>query len=168
MSENLTRSRDAVRKTGGATKYLLGLSVALMFALAGVFAHLSNRQNALQDSIREDALWAVYQFDRESRTLSQTLARHAALARPTADDVKALTLRYDILFSRLSILSNGKYQAYFEQSARVDTLRPRARAWSWPLSRSSTTLRRARTFRARRWKRRRTSFMNCSASPRIS
>ena len=127
MSENLTRSRDAVRKTGGATKYLLGLSVALMFALAGVFAHLSNRQNALQDSIREDALWAVYQFDRESRTLSQTLARHAAIARPTADDVKALTLRYDILFSRLSILSNGKYQAYFEQSARVDTLRPRAR-----------------------------------------
>ena len=59
MSENLVRSREAVRQTGGATRYLLALSVVLMFALAGVFTHLSNRQNALQDSIREDALWAV-------------------------------------------------------------------------------------------------------------
>lgn len=69
MSENLNRSREAVRRTGGATKYLLALSMLLMFALAAAFAHLSNRQNALQDSIREDALWAVYQFDREARSL---------------------------------------------------------------------------------------------------
>ena len=127
MSESLARSREAVRKTGGATKYLLAVSVILMFTLAGVFAHLSKRQNTLQDSIREDALWAVYQFDRESRTLSQALAHHLVLQRPSADDVKALALRYDILYSRLSILADGKYQAYFEQSERVDALRPRAR-----------------------------------------
>lgn len=127
MSENLVRSRDAVRQTGGATKYLLALSVLLMFALAGVFAHLSNRQNTLQDSIREDALWAVYQFDRESRTLSQSLTRYLALSRPALEENKALTLRYDILYSRLSILDNGKYESYFEQSEPVDALRPRAR-----------------------------------------
>lgn len=127
MNEKLFTSRDAVRQTGGATKYLLALSVLLMFALAGVFAHLSNRQNTLQDSIREDALWAVYQFDRESRTLSQSLTHYLALSRPVPDDVEALTLRYDILYSRLSILDNGKYENYFEQSETVDALRPRAR-----------------------------------------
>jgi hypothetical protein len=139
LSENLTRSRDAVRKTGGATKYLLALSMILMFALAGVFAHLSNRQNTLRDGIREDALWAVYQLDRESRKLSQTLSRYLVLARPSADEGKALTLRYDILFSRLSILADGKYEAYFAQSATVDVLRPGRANWSWPWSRSSTT-----------------------------
>jgi len=127
LSENLVRSREAVRKTGGATKYLLALSVLLMFALAAAFTHLSNRQNALQDSIREDALWAVYQFDRESRTLFQTLTSYLSLSRPARDDVNALTLRYDILYSRLSILANGKYEAYFEQSEHVIALRPRAR-----------------------------------------
>ena len=127
MSENLVRSREAVRQTGGATRYLLALSVVLMFALAGVFTHLSNRQNALQDSIREDALWAVYQFDRESRTLYQALAHYISLSRPTSDEAKKLTLRYDILYSRLSILANGKYETYFEQSEHVIALRPRAR-----------------------------------------
>jgi hypothetical protein len=67
LKADFAASREAVRKAGRTTRFLIALSVGLTLALAGAFLYLSARQNSLQDSIREDALWAVYQLDRETR-----------------------------------------------------------------------------------------------------
>ncbi len=115
MSPELARSRRAVSKAGRATNYLIVVSVLLMTALAAVFVYLAARQNAMRDSIREDALWSVYQLDREVRMLSQAVDR-ASLSTGDARAAKALGLRYDILYSRLSILDNTKYGAFFSKS----------------------------------------------------
>ena len=112
MSPELRSSREAVRKAGRATRYLIVVSVLLMAALAGVFVYLAVGQNALRDSIREDALWSVYQLDREVRMLSQSVDR-ASLFPSDASIMKKLGLRYDILYSRLSILDSTKYGPYF-------------------------------------------------------
>ncbi|BCG82421.1 ATP-binding protein [Mesorhizobium sp. 113-3-3] len=127
MTPDLFESREAVRKAGKATRYLIAVSVGLMVALGGAFAHLAARQNTLQDGIREDALWAVYQLDREARTLAQATDRLAGKGSVRADEVKALSLRYDILYSRLSILDNSKYASFFETSETFRDVRVQVR-----------------------------------------
>jgi len=52
---------------------LLIATAVLLLALVGIFAAINTRQNALRDSIREDILWAIYQFDRETRTLANLI-----------------------------------------------------------------------------------------------
>ena len=117
MNTQLTASQDAVRKARVATRYLIALSLGLMVALGGMFAHLSSRQNTLRDSIREDALWAVYQLDREARTLSESL--HKLSGAQDDEARQTLALRYDILYSRLSILDNSQYAAFFEDNDSI-------------------------------------------------
>lgn len=120
MNSRLAHSNDAVRRAGRATRYLLLIALALMVVLAGLFGYLSLRQSAMEDSIREDALWAVYQLDRETRSLGQLLRDRDATA-------QEISLRYDILYSRLSILSNTRYAPYFELSSTFHAHRQHVR-----------------------------------------
>ncbi|RST87196.1 response regulator [Aquibium carbonis] len=125
MKADFAASREAVRRAGRTTRYLIALSVGLTLALACAFLYLSARQNSLQDSIREDALWAVYQLDREARTLSERL--HAISETSDAQTLKGLATRYDILYSRLAILDNGQYQPHFVSSERINRRREQVR-----------------------------------------
>jgi len=127
LKPELIESREAVRRAGKATRYLIAVSVGLMLALGGAFAHLAARQNTLQDSIREDALWAVYQLDRESRSLAQAIDRLTSKSAVSAEEVRALNLRYDILYSRLSILDNSKYASFFETNETFRGVRMQVR-----------------------------------------
>ena len=127
MKSDLAQSREAVRRAGQSTKLLLAASVGLMVGLGSVFSYLMIRQNTLQDGIREDALWAVYQLDREGRTLSQTIDDLGPLSVPSRADLEELTLRYDILYSRLSVLENSKYNTLFEDNRKFSELRSDAR-----------------------------------------
>jgi signal transduction histidine kinase/DNA-binding response OmpR family regulator len=99
------------------------LIIALI--LTGVLVYLSVLLNAAhketQNNIREDALWATYQLDREAR---RVLAASDALARdPTsAKKFEGLVIRYEILASRIRILSNSQYQDAFANSALFSSL----------------------------------------------
>jgi two-component system, sensor histidine kinase len=113
----LQESRQAVRRAGKATTFLVVLSAMLMGVLVLTFTYLNMRQNELQDGIREDALWAVYQLDREARALAHR-ADHALLTWPLeTEELDELALRYDILYSRLSVLENAKYEVSLSNSA---------------------------------------------------
>ncbi len=117
MTPALRESRQAVKRAGKVTTFLVALSAALMALLVATFFYLSERQKTLQDSIREDALWAVYQLDREARTLAYGV--NQAESRGPLDEAAAeeLALRYDILYSRLSVLDNAKYVTSLAKSA---------------------------------------------------
>jgi signal transduction histidine kinase/ActR/RegA family two-component response regulator len=119
LTPDLARSSEAVRRTSIATKFLLVLSAILMMCLVGMFILVSQRQNSLQDSVREDALWGVYQLDRESRTLAGALDRFRALKKLDSAAAKDVALRYDIVYSRLSVLDNANYDPHFRKSARI-------------------------------------------------
>lgn len=116
MTPLLRESRRTVRRAGRVTSFLVILSATLMAVLLVAFAYLSERQRTLQDSIREDALWAVYQLDRETRTLSHALLQARTAPDLTSDEIDDLTLRYDILYSRVSILDNAKYETSLASS----------------------------------------------------
>lgn len=127
MTPALRESRQAVRRAGRATTFLVVLSAALMAMLVAMFAHLSERQKVLQDSIREDALWAVYQLDREARTLLYTVDQTVAGWPGNGHNIEELGLRYDILYSRLSILDNAKYETALTSSTSFLTARKAVR-----------------------------------------
>ncbi|PHP67342.1 hybrid sensor histidine kinase/response regulator [Zhengella mangrovi] len=127
MNASLAKSRWLVKHSGKTSRYLLAVTIILMVALAGLFLHISTRQDEMQSSIREDALWAVYQVDREATRLMETFAEHldgSGRVMAGADD--ALTLRYDILYSRLSVLQRASYGDYFHANTTIQTLSDRA------------------------------------------
>jgi signal transduction histidine kinase/DNA-binding response OmpR family regulator len=70
---------------------------------------LLDRQAEVDGSVREDAVWAVYQLDRETVKLDAALSDY--MAEPTPRVAAEVTLRYDILFSRTALLRGGQLAA---------------------------------------------------------
>ncbi|MFN7102393.1 MAG: hypothetical protein ACK4N1_07170, partial [Pseudorhizobium sp.] len=104
---------DAIRKASRATAVLQTFSVVLLLGLAVVFALISNRYSSLQDGIRENALWSIYQLDRETRKLHETMHDLATRRDYAPESLRPAMLHYDILYSRMTILNNGDFDRKF-------------------------------------------------------
>ncbi len=125
MNDPIARSQDAVRLASRATKVLLISSAILLLALAAIFATIIARQDSMRDSIREDRLWAIYQLDREARTLDNLLDHYqfpGVLQPASAHD---LGQRFDILYSRLALLDEANFDA---KTSSTDTVAERKEA----------------------------------------
>ena len=83
---------------------LVGLSVLLGSVVMTTFSALGTRHRATDESVREDAVWAAYQLDREAKKLA--FAVHELTEEPSAALLADVTLRYDILYSRTTLLTN--------------------------------------------------------------
>lgn len=123
MKTKLEIGGKAVDQVVRTTKTVLFVQISLVCAVVVIFSMLIKREGELHDSIRENAIWAVYQLDREARSLHamvqlvQSFNRQESLVDAQSEITpKSLTTRYDILHSRMSILANSKYNAYFEQN----------------------------------------------------
>ncbi|KQT54404.1 hypothetical protein ASG43_02020 [Aureimonas sp. Leaf454] len=127
MTPELAKGEDIVRKSARATWALIACSLLLLALLAAAYANLWIRQTDLRDGIREDALWAVYQVSREARTLKETIAAAERQDRMTQADRDGLLLRFDILYSRMSILETTEYGSYFSVDTSIDVVRTRLR-----------------------------------------
>jgi signal transduction histidine kinase len=90
-------------------KALLGLSGMLLVSCVILLTLLLDRQAEVDGSVREDAVWAVYQLDRETVKLDAALSDY--MAEPTPRVAAEVTLRYDILFSRTALLRGGQLAA---------------------------------------------------------
>lgn len=113
MTSSAAAGERSTRRSERMIAVLIATATLLLISLASAFTYLSMRQNGLHNSIREDALWAVYQLDREGRAMSQQIDR--LIARPAIGqaEVEELVLRYDILYSRLAVLGNAQYQDFY-------------------------------------------------------
>ena len=107
------QSGDILRRVSKATVVLQCFAVALLVGLVILFADISRKYSALQDGIRENALWSVYQLDRETRRLHETL--HVMLAEHdlSPKSIKLLGTRYDILFSRMNVVDKTTFEKNF-------------------------------------------------------
>ncbi|TCP81660.1 signal transduction histidine kinase [Rhizobium sp. PP-CC-2G-626] len=115
-------SGDIMQRASKATVVLQIFAVLLLVALVILFIDISRKYSALQDGIRENALWSVYQLDREARRLHETL--HVMIVEKdfSAARVKALSTRYDILYSRMSILDKASFDQKFRANATIGGL----------------------------------------------
>jgi len=90
-------------------KALLGLSGLLLASCIVLLVLLLDRQAEVDSSVREDAVWAVYQLDRETVKLDAALSDY--VASPTPENAADVALRYDILYSRTVLLRGGQLAA---------------------------------------------------------
>lgn len=86
---------------------LVVISVAMVAGVSTILFGLSERQAEVRSSIREDALWAAYQLDRETtKLIGSVLAAQAEGADQSPDE---LVLRFDILMSRVLVFEEGNF-----------------------------------------------------------
>lgn len=128
MTDPIARSQDAVRLASKAAKVLLISSAILLLALAAIFATIIARQDSLRDSIREDRLWATYQFDREARTLDNLIDHYVLSPVVPAPRPQELGKRYDILYSRLTLLEEASFDEKRASLGGTEQERQEARA----------------------------------------
>ncbi|GAA0580358.1 hybrid sensor histidine kinase/response regulator [Caenispirillum bisanense] len=100
-----------------------GLVVIAALALATAAAILMLlvwRQSDLKAGIREDAVWATYQLDRETMRLASELDR--LVAGMEGASLESMGLRFDILYSRVKPIEAGYYPESFAACQRCQDL----------------------------------------------
>jgi signal transduction histidine kinase/DNA-binding response OmpR family regulator len=115
-------SGDIIRRAGKATVVLQVFAVVLLLALVLLFVDISRKYSSLQDGVRENALWSVYQLDREARRLHETLHVMIAEKDLSSPRMKTLGTRYDILYSRMNILDKTSFDRRFKADATIGAL----------------------------------------------
>ncbi len=114
MSRRLFKLRRLVSRRIGASIILLAVaSAVLLVATVWLFASLSERQDSVAQSVREDAVWAAFQADREASRLIEVALD------PVGATPERLTLQYDLLYSRIGLLGGGKYVIAFGKAPGV-------------------------------------------------
>jgi two-component system, sensor histidine kinase len=101
------------------TFVLLILSGVLLLTFLLLSKDISDRFHMLFDDIRENATWSVYQLDREARTLDYTIAEARRLDSIDKKELADISLRYDILYSRIKLVKETHFGEYFIHDATV-------------------------------------------------
>lgn len=104
---------EVIRRASKATVLLQAFAGVLLIGLAIMFGVIANRYSSLQDGIRENALWSLYQLDREARKLHESVHVAAIEGLGSAEALSRTSQRYDILYSRMSILEEGNFDRRF-------------------------------------------------------
>ncbi|UJW76747.1 response regulator [Rhizobium sp. SL42] len=116
--------RATVKQVAGEGSVALILQIlcaVLLFVLILLFVDIARQYRIMEDGVRENALWSVYQLDREVRTLENGLAD--VRNQPATDELhEELALRYDILYSRADIIQEAKFGSYFADDQQIRNL----------------------------------------------
>lgn len=119
IRETSEADHAVIRKAGKATAVLQFFAVGLVVVLGTIYYDISNRYTAMQSGIRENAMWSVYQLDREARNLVSELSVMIATGDIGLAAQKKLSTRYDILYSRMDMLGKAKFERFFAVDASV-------------------------------------------------
>ena len=93
--------------------------MVLLINIVNLFTVLNERGRAQIDSVREDTVWASYQLEREASKLGEVLRE------PVVRDaawVKEVGKRFDILYSRTGVLTEGQLHARFGEVQELEDL----------------------------------------------
>jgi signal transduction histidine kinase/DNA-binding response OmpR family regulator len=89
---------------------LLQMSVVLLVVvLFSMLVDIASRYTKLQDGFRENAVWSMYQLDRESRKFLDALHRMVEDGDRSRGAIKTAVTRYDIVFSRIQTVEKGRF-----------------------------------------------------------
>src|SRR3569623_941072 len=110
--------RRARTPLGVGTILLAVAGIVLLINLISLFMSLAESSRAAAEAAREDTLWATYQLERETGTLMDLLEARS-LGKGSLDD---LTQRYDILYSRTGLLTQGQLGTRFGEDPELSRL----------------------------------------------
>lgn len=113
MTDPFVTTGDVLRRTGKITIILQVYSVGLLIVLCLLYSDISKRYTLLQDGVRENAIWSVYQLDREARALDHEFDLAVARSNSFEGRRQELSTRYDILYSRVNVLKDSRFQDFF-------------------------------------------------------
>lgn len=86
----------------------VAIVAVILFASALMVAALTTwRQDSLVQGLREDTAWVVYKLDRDTVQLLNALLA-ASQDSMTPDDQDFINLRFELLYSRINVLTNGE------------------------------------------------------------
>lgn len=119
MITGLSPDGGIIRTAGKRTLLLQVVALVLAGILVMMFWDLSRRYRLLEDGIRENALWSVFQLDREARTLGFELSQVVEHQQLDKAALKNLSLRYNILYSRIKIIQESQFEASFAQDSEM-------------------------------------------------
>ncbi|MBM6550216.1 hybrid sensor histidine kinase/response regulator [Marinomonas ostreistagni] len=96
---------------------LVGTASIFLIVVAALYVQILERQAELLSAAEEDALWASYQLDRETLKLRNAVRlipqdQTAPNYEQRLDDAR---LRFDILYSRLNVISAGQLKELFNK-----------------------------------------------------
>lgn len=94
-----------------ATSIFIALGFVLAVATTFLFFNLRDRQQSVEESVREDAMWAVFQTHREASRLVESILVAQRAAQPAALD--KVSLNFDLVYSRVTLLNTGVFAATF-------------------------------------------------------
>ena len=99
---------------------LVAIGLVLLAAIMAFFHALYTRQTSSAISIREDALWAAHQTDRETGKLVLALSDLAA-GRAGAS-LAEVSRRFDILYSRYEVMKESDFSGKFRADPQLTLL----------------------------------------------
>ncbi|MGS2744665.1 ATP-binding protein [Halomonas sp. LS-001] len=102
-------------------KFVAIVSVMLFASALMVAALTTWRQDSLTQSLREDTTWVVYKLDRDTVQLLNALLV-ASQESITPDEQDFINLRFELLYSRINVLTNGEVSRLLRQIPQVPML----------------------------------------------
>lgn len=93
------------------------LAVIFLLAVLTLLFILQEREQETQIAERDDVLWAAYQLDRENLKLNILLNRYRS--QPNLKIWQEAELRFEILYSRITVLRHGQYNNLIEIKERT-------------------------------------------------
>lgn len=108
MGADARSDGDVIRRASKRTALLQAFAAILLAGLIYLMSGIYQRYEALQDGVRENAIWSVYQLDREARRLHEEAKVMVASDDLSPEAARSLSTRYDILYSRMTILKKAK------------------------------------------------------------
>lgn len=113
------------RAIGWATSILIAFGIVMIATTAYLFLNLRDRQQSVLQSVREDAMWAVFQTHREASRLLDSI--QTAKMEPTSEAFDTVNLNFNLVYSRMALLESGIFVDSFHGSttlqADADALR---------------------------------------------
>lgn len=96
--------------------------LAILFLLTALtlLVILQSREQEIQTAERDDVLWAAYQLDRENLKLNSLLNRFQY--KQNSKVWEEARLRFEILYSRVTVLRHGQYNNLIEIKERTRNL----------------------------------------------
>ena len=110
---------EVIRRASRTTAALQIFAVILLGILVSIYIDISNRQGSLKDAVRENAMWSVYQLDREADELFHSLKEVPFEGLEAAATRERLALRFDIVYSRMDVLRKSKFEQGFSADNEV-------------------------------------------------
>ncbi|WP_165220198.1 ATP-binding protein [Affinirhizobium pseudoryzae] len=121
MTSKTPFGSDEIRKASRTTAAIQVFSVFLLAILVSVYVDISRRQSDLRDAVRENAMWSVYQFNREAHDLHHRLELMMSSQKIDKASLEELSIRYDVVYSRMTMLRETKFEQNFLSDPSVVT-----------------------------------------------